>query len=142
MRSLCSYKVDRDVTLERCEALHAAEAVRQRVQTADPNTRLRWSEWFLTPSGLEDVLAESMQWETQILGAARFRGTSPVSSDNARACNAFVYRATRILHQWLNRKSQRKAYTWAELNQALRWVGWPRVHIRIDLNPFRRAEAC
>lgn len=29
MRSSCSYKVDRDVTLERCEALHAAEAVRQ-----------------------------------------------------------------------------------------------------------------
>jgi hypothetical protein len=63
-------------------------------------------------------------------------------TDNARACNAFVYRATRILLQWLNRKSQRKAYTWADLNQALSWVGWPRAHIRIDLNPFRRAEAC
>jgi group II intron reverse transcriptase/maturase len=63
-------------------------------------------------------------------------------TDNARACNAFVYRATRILHQWLNRKSQRKAYNWADLNQALSWVGWPRAHIRIDLNPFRRAEAC
>jgi hypothetical protein len=68
VRSLCSYKVDRDVTLERCEALHAAEAVRQRVQTADPNTRLRWSEWVLTATGLEDVFAESVQWETPVLG--------------------------------------------------------------------------
>ena len=63
-------------------------------------------------------------------------------TDNARACGAYVYRATRILHRWLNRKSQRKAYNWAELNQALNWVGWPRVRIRTDLNPFRRAEAC
>jgi len=63
-------------------------------------------------------------------------------TDNARACGAYVYRATRILHRWLNRKSQRKAYNWAELNQALNWVGWPRVRIRTDLNPFRRAQAC
>ena len=63
-------------------------------------------------------------------------------TDNAQACGDYVYRATRILHQWLNRKSQRKAYNWAELNQALNQVGWPRVRIRTDLNPFRRAEAC
>jgi group II intron reverse transcriptase/maturase len=63
-------------------------------------------------------------------------------TDNARACATFVYRATRILHQWLNRKSQRKAYNWAEFNQALIWAGWPRVRIRTDLNPYRRAEAC
>ena len=37
-------------------------------------------------------------------------------TDNARACSAYVYRATRILHQWLNRKSQRKAYNWDQLN--------------------------
>ncbi len=62
-------------------------------------------------------------------------------TDNAPACNTYVYRATRILHKWLNRKSQRKAYTWDQFNQALAWVGWPRVRIRKDLNPFRRAEA-
>ncbi len=70
--------------LERCEALHATEAVRQRVQTADPNTRLRWSEWVFTATGLEDVFAESVQWETPILGAARFRGTSPISPEGQR----------------------------------------------------------
>ena len=63
-------------------------------------------------------------------------------TDNAQCCNVFVFRATRILHQWLNRKSQRKAYTWSQFNQALGSVGWPRVRIRTDLNPLRRAEAC
>lgn len=41
--------------------LPRAEAVRQRVQTADPNTRLHWSEWVLTATGLEDVLAEAVK---------------------------------------------------------------------------------
>jgi uncharacterized DUF497 family protein len=27
------------------------------------------------------------------------------------------------------------------MNQALDWIGWPRVRIGIDLNPFGRAEA-
>jgi RNA-directed DNA polymerase len=63
-------------------------------------------------------------------------------TDNAQRCETYVYRATRILHKWLNRKSQRKAYTWAQFNQALAWAGWPRVRIRTDLSPFRRAEAC
>jgi RNA-directed DNA polymerase len=63
-------------------------------------------------------------------------------TDNAPSCARYVYYATRILRKWLNRKSQRKAYNWAQYNQALNWVGWPRVRIGIDLNPFRRAEAC
>jgi hypothetical protein len=63
-------------------------------------------------------------------------------TDNATRCITFVYRATRILHKWLNRKSQRKAYTWDQFQQALAWVGWPRVRIHKDLSPFRRAEAC
>jgi group II intron reverse transcriptase/maturase len=62
-------------------------------------------------------------------------------TDNAQWCTTYVYHATRILYKWLNRKSQRKAYNWAQYNQALAWVGWPSVRIRKDLNPFRRAEA-
>jgi len=56
--------------------------------------------------------------------------------------STLVYRATRILRQWLNRKSQRQAYNWDQYNHVLRHVQWPRVQIRTDLNPFRRAEAC
>jgi hypothetical protein len=63
-------------------------------------------------------------------------------TDNALCCSRFVYYATRILRTWLNRKSQRKAYNWNQMSQALDWIGWPNVRIGIDLNPFRRAEAC
>jgi len=63
-------------------------------------------------------------------------------TDNAQCCSRFVYYATRILRTWLNRKSQRKAYNWNQMSQALDWIGWPNVRIGIDLNPFRRAEAC
>jgi group II intron reverse transcriptase/maturase len=62
-------------------------------------------------------------------------------TDNADRCNTYDYFAKRILFKWLNRKSQKKAYTWDQFNQALRWVGWPKPAIRIDLDPFRRAES-
>ena len=62
-------------------------------------------------------------------------------TDNSERCSYYVYRTTRILFKWLNRKSQRKAYTWAGFNQALNWVKWPKPIIRKDLEPCRRAEA-
>jgi len=62
-------------------------------------------------------------------------------TDNSEQCCAYVYFATNILFKWLNRKSQRKTYTWAGYKHALAWVGWPKPNIRKDLNPFRRAEA-
>ena len=62
-------------------------------------------------------------------------------TDNLERCSYYDYRATRILFKWLNRKSQRKAYTWEGFIQALVWVGWPKPRLRKDLNPCRRAEA-
>jgi group II intron reverse transcriptase/maturase len=62
-------------------------------------------------------------------------------TDNLERCSYYVYRAERILFKWLNRKSQRKAYTWEGFTQALAWVGWPKARVRKDLNPCRRAEA-
>jgi hypothetical protein len=62
-------------------------------------------------------------------------------TDNTERCNYYVYSTTRTLYKWMNRKSQRRAYTWKTFQQALDWVGWPKPRIRKDLNPFRRAEA-
>ena len=62
-------------------------------------------------------------------------------TDNLRRCDTYVYHAMRILYKWLNRKSQRKAYTWEGFMQALAWVNWSQVRLRKDLNPCRRAEA-
>jgi RNA-directed DNA polymerase len=62
-------------------------------------------------------------------------------TDNSEKCSTYLYYVTRSLFKWLNRKSQRRAYTWNGYLQALRYVEWPRPIIRKDLNPFRRAEA-
>ena len=62
-------------------------------------------------------------------------------TDNLDSCSNYVYWAERILFKWLNRKSQRRAYTWDSFREARRWIGWPRPKIYKDLNPFRRAEA-
>jgi RNA-directed DNA polymerase len=62
-------------------------------------------------------------------------------TDNLERCNYYVRRATRILFKWLNRKSQRRAYTWESFREALAWVEWPQTRLREDLNPCRRAEA-
>lgn len=62
-------------------------------------------------------------------------------TDNLERCSYYAYRAERILFKWLNRKSQRKAYTWESFIQALAWAMWPKIRVRKDLNPCRRAEA-
>ena len=62
-------------------------------------------------------------------------------TDNGERCRYYVYRATRILLKWLNRKSQRKAYNWNSFNQVLAGLDWPDPRVRKDLNPCRRAEA-
>ena len=56
-------------------------------------------------------------------------------TDNSKMCKAFVHFATRILFKWINRRSQRKSYTWAAFRQVLQWVEWPDAHVRINLNP-------
>ena len=61
-------------------------------------------------------------------------------TDNLENCRTYVHYATKILFKWINRKSQRRAYTWAGFSQALNWVRWPVPKIRKDLNPCRGAE--
>jgi RNA-directed DNA polymerase len=62
-------------------------------------------------------------------------------TDNLWKCSAYRHYATKILFKWLNRKSQRRTYTWKGYLQALKWVGWPRIYIRKDLNPHRGLES-
>jgi RNA-directed DNA polymerase len=57
-------------------------------------------------------------------------------TDNSESCQRYMHLTRRALFKWLNRRSQRKSYTWNGLLQALRHVGWPQVRIRVHLNPF------
>ena len=62
-------------------------------------------------------------------------------TDNLWKCSAYRHYATKILFKWLNRKSQRRTYTWKGYLQALKWVGWPRIYTRKNLNPHRGLES-
>jgi len=88
--------------------------------------------------------ARSVVKKGEMLRQARSRVIGHLSyyaiTDNLERCSYYVYRTKRILFKWLNRKSQRRAYTWENFNQALAWVGWPEPRVRKDLNPCRRAE--
>jgi RNA-directed DNA polymerase len=77
------------------------------------------------------------QARTRVMGHLSYYAIT----DNLERCSYYDYRAKHILFKWLNRKSQRKAYTWESFSQALAWVGWPAPRVRKDLNPCRRAEA-
>lgn len=58
-------------------------------------------------------------------------------NDNLPKCSAFRCQMVRLLFKWLNRRSQRRSYTWEQFNQALAWVGMPRVRVLHDLHPCR-----
>lgn len=60
-------------------------------------------------------------------------------TDNLGMCRDFIYYATRILFKWLNRKSQRKSYTWSGFRQVTAWLNWPVPRVRVNLNPCCRA---
>jgi group II intron reverse transcriptase/maturase len=98
------------------------------------------SNFTLWARGARHVLSKG-----EMLRSAKIRVQGHLSyyavTDNSEMCTTFHYHATRILFKWLNRKSQRRSYTWDGFNQALDWIKWPRPNIRKDLNPFRRAEA-
>jgi hypothetical protein len=89
--------------------------------------------------------ARGVQRKGEMIKRARARVNGYLNyyaiTDNSNRCNYYVYSATRTLFKWLNRKSQRKAYTWAGFQQALAWAKWPTARIRKDLNPYRIAEA-
>ena len=59
-------------------------------------------------------------------------------TDNSRMCESFRRQFQRLLFQWLNRRSQRRSYTWERFWSVLDWVGWPSVKINRNLDPFRR----
>ena len=51
-------------------------------------------------------------------------------SFNTRAVHTFLVKATRILYKWLNRRSQRRSFTWEQFT------------LFIKANPLPRARVC
>lgn len=54
-------------------------------------------------------------------------------SDNHRGLVRFYREATKLLFKWLNRRSQRRSYTWAEFKELLQHFPLPLPHVRVHL---------
>jgi RNA-directed DNA polymerase len=55
-------------------------------------------------------------------------------SGNSRSLKTYVYRVSRILFKWLNRRSQRRSINWARFGEVLKtWL--PPVRIKHNLYP-------
>jgi RNA-directed DNA polymerase len=67
---------------------------------------------------------------------------SSAITDNSESCYRYRHLTRRVLCKWLNRRRQRKSYTWTAFQQALRHVGWPQGRMRVNLNPFATLNAC
>jgi RNA-directed DNA polymerase len=59
-------------------------------------------------------------------------------TDNSRMCHRFRQQFEHLLFKWLNRRSQRRSYTWEQFRSVLNWAKWPAVKINRTLDPFRR----
>ncbi|MEA3226109.1 MAG: group II intron reverse transcriptase/maturase, partial [Planctomycetota bacterium] len=80
----------------------------------------------------------------EMLRRAKIRITGHLNyyaiSDNAPECDRYIYHATQILFKWINRKSQRRAYTWDGFNAVPAQIDWPTATIRVQLCPFRKTR--
>ena len=57
-------------------------------------------------------------------------------TDNIDKCCLYMHLVCRALFKWLNRRSQRKSYTWEGFNQVLRYNRWPGARVLFNMNPF------
>jgi group II intron reverse transcriptase/maturase len=62
---------------------------------------------------------------TKLRGHLQYYGVS----FNSAAVQKFVWMAVRILFKWLNRRSQRKSFTWQQFNRFIRLHPLPRVRV-------------
>ena len=98
----------------------------------------KFTDWAKKVHGVQRKGEMLRLAQTRVVGHLNYYAIT----DNLERCHYYVYRSKRILFTWLNRKSQRKAYTWKAFEHALLHAGWPTPSIRKDLNPFRSVEAC
>jgi RNA-directed DNA polymerase len=94
----------------------------------------RFTDWLrryrnLLPTG--DLLRQAKE---RIQGHVNYYAIT----DNSESCQLSLHLTRRVLCKWLNRRSQRKSYTWEGFRQALRHVGWPQARVRVNLNPCAR----
>lgn len=91
----------------------------------------QWGEW-LQKNRHRYKTGELLQYaKLKLAGHLRYYAIT----DNGPMCSAYRYQFVRLLFKWLNRRSQRRSYTWERYLQALAWVQMPTVKLYHDLHP-------
>lgn len=112
--------------------------VKRRTSRKKLNASLnKFTDWARRSRGAQKTSEMIRSARTRVIGHLNYYAIT----DNSNKCNSFLHHATRSLFKWLNRRSQRKSYTWEGFRHALEMANWPNARIRKDLNPCRRAEA-
>jgi len=96
----------------------------------------RFKEWLRQMRGLLTTGELMKQAKARITGHLNYFAIT----DNTEMCAAYMHWVKRILFKWLNRRSQRKSYNWAGFNMMLKHVQFPRVYIRVNMNPFSKTS--
>ena len=82
-------------------------------------------EWARTVKDKMELSEIWNRFRLKLRGHINYYGVS----HNSRRVQTFVNRATRILFKWLNRRSQRKSFTWEKFNLYMEKFPLPKVKI-------------
>lgn len=96
----------------------------------------RVSEWA---RAIKDKMRLNEIWErfcTRLRGHINYYGVS----HNLRRVQTFICKATRILFKWLNRRSQRKSFTWEEFQRYLEVNPLPKIKVYHTLFNQKKRE--
>lgn len=81
-----------------------------------------WARSIRNKTSLKQIMKTAA---AKVRGHVQYYGVS----HNFAGVSAFVYKVTRILFKWLNRRSQRKSFTWEQFKKYLNKVAFPRAKI-------------
>ena len=70
----------------------------------------------------------------KLVGYFRYYGIT----DNSRSIESFRHFIRRLTFKWLNRRSQRKSYTWIRFNKMFKYFIKPKAKIYVDLFELKK----
>jgi group II intron reverse transcriptase/maturase len=91
----------------------------------------RFVDWIKRYRGLHRSGELLRRARMRVIGHLKYYAIT----DNTDQCGLYVHLACRALFKWLNRRSQRKSYTWEGFKQVLRYIRWPGARVLFNMNP-------
>ncbi|MGF7184399.1 group II intron reverse transcriptase/maturase [Desulfitispora alkaliphila] len=87
-----------------------------------------FKEWIKEFRALDQELVHKTT-QKKLIGHYRYYGIT----DNIKMLQSYKYAITKLLFKWLNRRSQRRSYTYEKFNQYLKWNPLPEPKIYVNI---------